>query len=356
MKILHSADWHIGSPLAGFSQEQAAQLRSALLEVPGKISQLCRDQQCDLVLLAGDLFDGPCPPHTIEIVRNALAEMAVPVFITPGNHDFADAGSPWLTTNWPENVHIFTTQAITSVALPELDCRVYGAGFTAMDCPGLLKDFHADGTEKYAVGILHGDPTQASSPYCPVTRPQVQKSGLSYLALGHIHKEGKLLAGNTLCAWPGCPMGRGYDEEGQKGVLLVNIEETVSAHFISLGGTCFYDLQVPAGESPWESLSAALPPADSTDYYRVTLTGPSQPLDLPALQAAFAGFPNLVLRDRTTAPIDPWASLDSDSFEGVYLRHLKEAMDTAPQEQAHLYDLAARLSRQLMEGQEVVLP
>ena len=356
MKILHSADWHLDSPLVGFSADQAARLRRELLAIPGKLSQLCRDEGCELVLLSGDLFDGKATTDSIRIVRDALEEMAVPVFVTPGNHDYISPESPWLTALWPENVHIFTKQEIESVTLPQLDCRIYGAGFTAMDCPGLLKDFHAQCEEKYAIGILHGDPTQVSSPYCPITKPQVSKTGLTYLALGHIHKEGSFRSGSTLCAWPGCPMGRGYDEEGQKGALIVTIEDEVSTRFVPLGAPCFYDLQVLAGNDAKESLAAALPPVDSEDFYRITFTGPSEPVDLAALQAEFSGFTNLVLRDKTTAPIDPWASIGEDSFEGMYFSTLKNAMEEAPEDQKQLTLLAARLSRQLLDGQEVVLP
>ena len=57
--------------------------------------------------------------------------------------------------------------------------------------------------------VLHGDPANPSAPCRPVTRAQVAASGLQYLALGHIHTRGQLEAGGALCAWPGCPMGRG---------------------------------------------------------------------------------------------------------------------------------------------------
>lgn len=356
MKILHSADWHLDSPLVGFSGGQAAALRQALLSVPGKLAELCQKENCDLVLLSGDLFDGKCTPESLRAVQTALKSMAVPVFITPGNHDYISPSSPYVTELWPENVHIFTRQELESVVLPELDCRIYGAGFTAMDCPGLLQHFTADCSEAYAIGILHGDPTQASSPYCPVTRPQAQKSGLAYLALGHIHKGGSFTAGGTLCGWPGCPMGRGYDEEGEKGAYIVTLGEEAGLRFVALDVPRFHDLYIPAGEDAQGSVAAALPPVDNQDYYRITLTGPSEPVDLSALQAAFSGFPNLLLRDQTTAPIDPWAALEEDSFAGMYFRQLHKAMDTADEDGKRQILLAARISRQILDGQEVVLP
>ncbi len=356
MKILHSADWHLDAPLVGFSGQQAAQLRQALLSVPGKLAELCRRENCDLVLLSGDLFDGKCTPESLRAVQKALEDMVVPVFIAPGNHDFISPDSPYVTEVWPENVHIFSHQALESVVLSELDCRVYGAGFTAMDCPGLLQHFTADCPETYAIAVLHGDPTQVSSPYCPVTRPQVQKSRLSYVALGHIHKGGSFTAGGTLCGWPGCPMGRGYDEEGEKGAYIVTLGAEAALRFVALDVPRFYDLYIPAGEDAEGSLAAVLPPVESPDFYRMTLTGPSEPVDIAALQRAFEGFPNLLLRDQTTAPIDPWAALEEDSFAGMYFRQLKKAMDMADEDGKRQILLAARMARQILDGQEVVLP
>ena len=59
MKILHTADWHLDAPLVG----HGPQLRKALESVPGKIFEICRNEQCDAVLIAGDLFDGAYSPQ-----------------------------------------------------------------------------------------------------------------------------------------------------------------------------------------------------------------------------------------------------------------------------------------------------
>ena len=347
MKILHTADWHLDAPLQGHSE----QLRQALGAVPGKIFEICKQEHCDVVLIAGDLFDGAYTPHTYQNLYDVLKAMAVPVFITPGNHDFTGMDSPWTKELWPENVHIFKSAGISSVGLPELDLRVYGAGFESMDCPALLEGFSANQPEAYAVGIFHGDPTQLNSPYNPITKLQVQGSNLDYLALGHIHKADSFTAGKTLCAWPGCPMGKGYDEQGEKGVYIVDLKETATLRFVALDTPRFYDLQTEPA-----NLSSVLPPVGSADYYRVTLVGSCDAPDLTALQAEYAHLPNLVLRDRTTRPLDIWGSLGQDSFEGVYFGILKQALETATQEEQEEILLAAELSRQLLEGQEVVLP
>ena len=299
MKILHSADWHLDSPLQGRNEAQTRQLRRELLQLPGKIAALCCREGCDMMVLCGDLFDGTATRQSVAALRYALEEVQIPVFISPGNHDFVAADSPWLTESWPGNVHIFKSQNIEAVDLPQLDCSVYGAGFTAMDCPGLLENFQAEGDSRYAIGVFHGDAAQPRSDYCPITRQQVTESALTYLALGHIHKGGAFRAGDTLCAWPGCPMGRGFDEQGEKGVLIITLEDAAYAEFVPLDTPRFYDLQIDSPEDAAAALEAALPPVENRDFYRVTFTGTSEGIDCPRLYSRFSHIPNLELRDQT---------------------------------------------------------
>ena len=346
IKLLHSGDWHLDSPLQGRSAEDAAILRRELSKIPGKLADLCLRESCDLVLLSGDLFDGAYTQESYRIVYEALRRMAVPVLIAPGNHDYVSPDSPYEKEPWPENVHIFKNQQIQWVDLPGL--RVYGAGFQSMDCPGLLKDFRAEG---YAVGLFHGDPTQASSPYNPVTKNQVLKSGLRYLALGHVHKGDSFTAGDTLCAWPGCPMGRGWDEEGEKGALIVTLEETAKIKFVPLDAPKFYDLTVDYDKG----IGAVLPAVPGNDFYRVTLTGEAESVDMESLREEFASFPHLVLWDDTHKPVDPWENAGEDSFEGVYFGLLKQMLEGADEEEKERILLAAKLSRQILNGQEVAL-
>lgn len=356
MKILHSADLHLDTAFSGRTDAHTQALKQALLTVPALLAELCRRENCDLVLLSGDLFDGPWSRDSFLALRNALEEMAVPVFIAPGNHDFFSPKSPYTVEHWPENVHIFTRPEIESISLPALDCRVYGAGYRSMDCEGLLDGFCAEGTERWHIGILHGDPTQINSPYCPITTNQVRESGLDYLALGHIHKSGTLRAGETLCAWPGCPMGRGFDELDTKGALIVTLEDTVHADFIPLNTPRFYDYETPPGTDSAATLASLLPALGDENFYRVTFTGESTSLDMTALRAAFPHFPNLELRDRTTPPLDIWGSASEDTLEGVYFQLLKSALDDADDATRETLTLAARISRQILDGQEVRLP
>lgn len=352
LKILHSADWHLDSPFGGFTEAQRRLLKQEQRKIPGKVADLCRREGCNLVLLAGDILDGQASGETVDLLKRELGRCGVPVLVSPGNHDFCAPGSPWLEEKWPENVYIFKG-GLESVTVSGLDCRIYGAGFQSMDCSALLENFRAERDKKYCIALLHGDPVQKNSPYNPITAAQVRASGLDYLALGHIHKAGAFRAGATLCAWPGCPMGRGWDETGEKGVCIVTLSGGANIQAVSLDTLGFFEMDVDIGAGAAAALEAALPGVGSNDFYRISLTGCGE-VDLPALKEKFPGFPNLELRDRTEAPLDIWADAGEDTLEGVYFHMLRKAMEEDP-ENGERIRLAAEISRRLLEGREVVL-
>ena len=356
IKLLHSADWHLDAPMSGHSPEATELLRREQKKLPQKIVKLARAEGCQLMLLSGDLFDGSAFAETLRTVQQALAEVQIPVFISPGNHDYICPGSPYEAPGWPENVHIFKNPKMEAVVLPELSCKIYGAGYNAMDCPALFKDFQATGEENWHLGVLHAEAEVSGSAYCPITREQIRDSALSYLALGHIHKGSSLRTGETLCAWPGCPMGRGYDELGAKGVILVTLDEDVQASFMPLDTPRFYDEEVEVDNDPKSAVAALLPDLHTDDFYRLTLTGYSTGVDLSQLKSAFPQVPNLILRDETRPELDLWSAVGEDNLEGIFFDLLQQAFQAdspALQEKAKL---AARISRQILDGQEVKLP
>ncbi len=354
MKILHSADWHLDSPYTGRTQEQRDTLRRAERKIPRKVADLCRREGCDLMLLAGDLFDGPYTREGYEALYTALEECGVPVFISPGNHDFVSPDSPWVREKWPENVHIFKG-GMESVVLPELDCRIYGAGFQSMDCENRMKDFHTEVQERFCLAVLHGDPINVTSPYNPMTTAQIRASGLDYLALGHIHKAGLFHAGGTICAWPGCPMGRGFDETGDRGVYITRLGDGHDTRFVPLSTLRFLELEVETVGSAIASLETVLPGFGSHDFYRITLLGSSSET-LEEIYAHFQHIPNLELRDQRQDREALWAGAGEDTLQGQYFGMLLSAMELAEEEEKHRFELAAEISRKLLEGREVTLP
>ncbi len=85
MKFAHLADIHLGYKQFN-REERYKDFFNAFEDAVNKII----DQNCDFVLIAGDLFDSIPKPHvindTIEILRK-LKKENIPVFAIEGNHD-----------------------------------------------------------------------------------------------------------------------------------------------------------------------------------------------------------------------------------------------------------------------------
>lgn len=356
IKFLHTADLHLDSPFHGLSPEQARLRRQEQRHLPEALTELANEQRCDLLLLAGDLFDSDnVYPETVEALCRALQAFRGQVFIAPGNHDCLYAGSPYLTAPWPENVHIFTESRITSVTLPQLGCQVYGAGFTQMDTPSLLEGFSAEDGQMLNLMVLHGETENTAGVYNPIAKRHIAESGLDYLALGHIHLRSEpKTEGKTLYAYPGCPMGRGFDETGEKGVYLGELDEKgCRLSFCPLPVRRYEILDIPAGDDALGAILGALSRDTQQDIYRIRLTGPADPIDLRALHEALDGrFFSLHLRDLTEPKVDIWQDAGEDSLKGQFLARLQEKWAAAAEEEKAGILLAAKLGLRAMEGRE----
>lgn len=375
MKLLHASDLHLDSPLSGLSPEKSALRRRELRSIPAHLATLAKSEAVDLALLPGDLFDSVrVYPETIRALAQALEDMAVPVFIAPGNHDYYHDKSPY-AADWPENVHIFTSPELESVALPALSCVIHGCAFTAPhreDDP--LSRFTAPDDGKIHLLCIHGEVGLTGS-YAPIDPKSLENSGVIYAALGHIHAAGSGKAGKTLWAYPGCPEGRGFDELGPKGALIVSFGEPAQLAITSPDGPPMaptdLDAQpvavkfVPVCQRQYRietvdvsEFSAALPQEESPDLVRLLLSGESfHTPDLSALTAQAAPrFFHVELRDQTTLPTELWARAEEDSLTGLFLREMRSRLDSAGEGERDKLLLAARFGLAALEGGEDIRP
>lgn len=152
-------------------------------------------------------------------------------------------------------------------------------------------------------------------------------------------------------------MGRGFDECGQKGVLLTEVsKESCRMEFLPLHSRRYEILEVEAGEDALASIRAALPEKTQEDCYRILLRGEADAPDLAALEQTLAPeFFSLTLRDRTVPKQALWADCGEDTLRGYFLRRLKEQYDSAGEEQRRVIVQAAKLTLALMDGREVTL-
>lgn len=376
MKLLHAADLHLDSPFERLPPEKSAARRRELRTLPTQMARLVKSERADLVLLPGDLLDGDrVYPETVRALAQALEKMAVPVFIAPGNHDYYHDRSPYATTEWPDNVHIFTSPQMREVALPKLNCVVHGCAFTAPhreDDP--LAGFSVPDDGRLHLLCLHGEVGKAGR-YAPISPKSLEKSGADYAALGHIHAISSGKAGKTYWAYSGCPEGRGFDETGPKGALIVALNEPGAVRITSPDGPevslengeivpvsarlvtmCRRQYQIKSVDI--NDFEAQLPPKESPDLVRFLLTGESRtPLDLNALtELAKSHYFYVELRDGTTLPHDLWTRVTEDSLTGLFLREMQAKLDGTSGAEREMLMLAVRFGLAALEGGEDIRP
>ncbi len=360
IRFLHAADFHLDSAFAGLSGEQAKQRRRESRELPERLKDYVNQNGVDVVLLAGDLFDGNAVyRETLERLTAALGGMQARVFLAPGNHDFWSPRSPCAAADWPANVHVFRSRTIERVELPELGCAVYGAAFMdAAQEESLLAGFAAPDDGLVHLMVLHGE-LAAASRYDPVTPEQIAASGLDYLALGHTHSFGGVLrAGRTAYAWAGCPEGRGFDETGDKGFLAGEASPgEVDVTFVPFARRRYWLLEADVtGTTPEEALRSVMPATAADDLCRVVFRGETDGLgvDIKSIQSRFApDFFYLELRDETRVRQDVWARAGEDSLRGLFLRELRARYDAAGEDERRGIERAVRFGLAALDGRDL---
>jgi exonuclease SbcD len=361
-RFLHAADFHLDSPFAALTPEKAAARRRESRELVRRFAEYANAQNIDLVLLAGDLLDsGGAYRETGELLRHALGGIHAPVMIAPGNHDWYDPSGVY-GGSWPDNVHIFRTGEIESIPVPALGAVIHGAAFTAPEQrESLLAGFAAPEDGNIHLMVLHGELNGAEPRYDPLSGAEIAASGLTYLALGHIHKRTEPLQfGKTVAAWPGCPEGHGFDELGEKGCYegMVDDDGRVTLQFVPLGGRRYEILRVDVtGREPAEAVAEALPADTARNICRIVLTGETGEggADLNALRERFCNrFNTLELRDQTRMAEDVWRRADEDSLRGLFLRELRERLRTAQtDEERERVEAAARFGLAALDHRDL---
>ncbi len=361
VKIIHAADFHLDSAFGALTPEQAKQRRRESRDLVERLSNYVNQQGADIVLLAGDLFDGELTyRETIEQLPRALGAMEAEVFIAPGNHDHYHARSPYAVLAWPENVHIFTKNSMEGITIERLGCTVYGAAFTRMSQEeSLLSAFRVPNDGLIHIGVLHADLGAAEQRYNPLRTEEIAASGLDYLALGHTHSFlGVNRAGETAYAYSGCIEGRGFDEAGDKGFLYGEIDRgRAELRFVPFARRRYEVLSVDVtGKEPETALREALNGSTLTDLYRVIFTGETDEsgVELAQIEERFAGeFYHLEVRDKTRLREDIWQRASEDSLRGLFLRDMKEKYECADAEEKEKIVCAVRFTLAALDGRDL---
>ena len=224
LRLLHTADVHLGARHADLGEGAAAQRERQYAAFRATLD-LAIAEKVDLVLIAGDLFDSNVQPkRSVERVAADLARLKaakIRTVILPGTHDVYDrasiyraydlkalAGSgvheDWVTVLTPDAPFVHLAACGVLVVGVVHDTKRAPRGALA----GAVAKVPADVDAAWRVGMLHGAlaiPGRTDGDDVVVTTDEIAASGLDYLALGHWHSMQQGTAGDTTWAYSGAP-------------------------------------------------------------------------------------------------------------------------------------------------------
>ena len=228
VKILHTGDIHLDSPMSSLDLSSAEAAREKHRQTFKKMMRYAIDEKIDMILVSGDMFDSKyVTKQTRDMVVDCFAEFAKPVVIAPGNHDPYYSVSLYKDGALPKNVYIFSSDELQIFDFEELDVSIFGYAFltpSLTHSPLAQAPSHAHSLCKTRILCAHADTESPISNYAPVLVEDIEKLGFSYAALGHIHNPPAIRSDNTVINYCGFLFGRSFDEIGEGGAYLVNID------------------------------------------------------------------------------------------------------------------------------------
>lgn len=258
MRILHTADWHLGKTLEGrFRHKEQEQF----------IDELCHivvDENIDVVLIAGDVYDTVNPPaHSEQLFYDALARLSNnrkrKIIVIAGNHDSPErlqSASPLAEKHgitligYPvlQTVQLMvekTGERLQIAALPYPSEARLKALFTESQTEEMLQQayeqkvrylidllcssFHENSvnivmSHLFLAGGLESDserPIQVGGAY--TVSPFVFPASAQYVALGHLHRPQTIHHPNMEIRYSGSPLAYSFSESGQaKSVTVID--------------------------------------------------------------------------------------------------------------------------------------
>jgi len=234
LRLLHTADWHLGRRFPSFPEEAQKKLSRARMDVIPRILDVARRHSVNAVLCAGDLFDDPEPESDFwqELAKRFRERGAQhpPVFLVPGNHDPLTPESIWAPGHafrqaLPHWVHVvdrddFTYELAPDAVLYARPCRSKaGENDLAMALPA-----RDPGDERVRIGCVHGSTFDMDGyeTNFPIQRDAGVERGLDYLAIGDTHSFRDVTESLPVpTVYPGAPEPTTFGESGAGHVAIV---------------------------------------------------------------------------------------------------------------------------------------
>ena len=368
MKIIHCADLHLDARMtANLPKEKAAERKNELLATFNRLIDYAVAEDVDALIIAGDLFD---TKRISAAAKNTVYQAIVnhpgmAFYYLRGNHD-ADAFLSGLA-EIPSNLHLFEKNWTTYIANPETagNIAITGVELDRESSAGVYSELFLM-RDRYNIVVLHGQDSAygAKKDAAVINLRELKNKGIDYLALGHIHgyKEAELDGRGVYC-YSGCLEGRGFDECGEHGFVLLTIDEqtrTCERKFVPFASRNLYEVKVDVsgclttteiGSRIDEVLGEAQ--ISPRNLLKIVLTGEVDVAcekETGLLASRYEHlFYTVKIADETRFSVNYTAYYRDESLKGEFVRTVMNEENLSPEEKAQII----RYGIQALAGEEV---
>lgn len=363
ISFIHCADLHLDSRMEShLTPFQAQNRRKELLQTFSRMADYAEVHDIRAILMPGDLFDTTHPSFSaIETVLNCIREHPQIDFLyLPGNHDYQIRAPFSLNTGCPDNLWLFWSEKADFQNFPDsfLHHMVMQKNYGPVIITGLtgstsqLPELSASHINLVMLhGQIHSHTVSLESDTdhaLHYSLNDLSGRNIDYIAAGHIHQYqfGPIDSRGHYC-YSGCLEGRGFDECGEKGFVLLDVstdsEETspISFQFVPFAARYLYDLNLDLTDytdyqDVWRQIDQLFSTIDHTHLVRLKLTG-RIPLELNLhtdwlLQKYFDDFYLLYVEDCTKPAISYEDYRYDISLKGEFIRLVLSASDLNEEE------------------------
>lgn len=365
MRLIHCADLHLDSKMtSNLTKEKARERKAELLNTFGEMMRYAVKYQVKGIIIAGDLFDTKnVSAAARNVVRDAITNHpGIEFYYLKGNHD-ADSFLGNLE-EIPQNLKLFD-HSWTSYPAGDGSVVITGVELAGGNAASIYNELSLD-REKFNIVVMHGQETEGASKDGAevIQLKKLKNAGIDYLALGHIHsyKMEALDNRGTYC-YPGCLEGRGFDECGEHGFVLLDIDgenRTCLTEFVPIAHRNLYTLEADISgcrttEDIAGRLEKELAQADFSPgiLLKIVLTGSvdvecDKNIDL-LVKRLEPRFYFLKIYDESRLRVDYGAFALDESLKGEFVRKVWSAEDLSQEEKATII----RYGIQALAGEEL---
>lgn len=360
MKILHCADLHLDSAMtAHLSKEQATRRKAELLHTFVGMVEYARENGVEMILIAGDLFD---EKQVASIAVNTVCQLIrenpnILFFYLPGNHD--GDGLFLEMEEKPSNLQLFGPKWRRYA----IECEGKRLAITGLELSAETqsnwKEALSLDKNDFNIVMLHGQIMEygLGEKKNDIPISCMRNRGIDYLALGHVHSyEKRQMDARGIYCYPGCLEGHGFDECGEHGFVLLDIDMKQSkwkTTFVPFAFRRFWRVAVDVSKCIGTReiltlITEKLKEAECAqrDFVEICLIGDwglEQEKNMEYLRNWLAeDFYYIQLKDQTTIRISYDTYEREVSLKGEFVRCVREQMDLSEEEKTQILQLGMK--------------